>query len=138
MAQEQPANQHQQQQHFQHLRSNRYNTIAHSTSIPADPQVPTLKRDNGHSNNITMDDVFVPRGDTADASNEEMDKFNREELEDFKRFCFMAKPLENRPKVALKVTLMHGCHSARPSRTSGRKITLTLQLYRYCFFFIPL
>ena len=42
---------------------------------------------------------------TVDASDEEMDEFNRE-LEDFKRLCFMAKPLENRPKVALKVTLM--------------------------------
>ena len=104
MAQEQPANQHQQQQHFQHLRSNRYNTIAHYTSIPADPQVPTLKRDSGHSNNITMNDVFVPRDDTVDASDEEMDEFERE-LEDFKRFCFIAKPLEYRPKVALKVTL---------------------------------
>ena len=104
MAQEQPANQHQQQQHFQHSRSNRYNTIAHSTSIPADPQVPTLKTDNGHSNDITMDDVFVPRDDTVDASDEEMDEFDRE-LEDLKRFCFMAEPLENQPKVALKVTL---------------------------------
>ena len=42
MAQEQPANQHQQQQHFQHSWGNRCNTIiAHSTSIPADPQVYT-------------------------------------------------------------------------------------------------
>ena len=35
MAQEQPANQQQQQQQSQHLQSNRHNTIAYSTSIPA-------------------------------------------------------------------------------------------------------
>ena len=91
MAQEQPAYQHQQQQQFQHSRNNRYNTIAHSTSIPADPQVPKLKKDNGHSNIITMDDVFMPRDVTVDVSDEEMDEFDREP--------------ENRPKVALKVTL---------------------------------
>jgi len=51
-----------------------------------------------------MDDVFVPRDDPVDASDEEMDEFDSE-LEDFKRFCFMTKSLENRPKVALKVTL---------------------------------
>ena len=54
MAQEQPANQ---QQLQQHSRSNRYHTIAHYTSIPANSQVPTLKRDNGHSN-ITMDEAI--------------------------------------------------------------------------------
>ena len=47
MAQEQPANQQQQQQQSQHLQSNRYNTIAHYTSIPANSQVPMPKRDNG-------------------------------------------------------------------------------------------
>ena len=52
IAQEQPANQQQQQQKSQHSRSNRYTTIAHYTPIPANSQVPTLKRDNGHSNDI--------------------------------------------------------------------------------------
>ena len=78
MAQEQPANQQQQQQPFQHSRSNSYNTIAHSTSIPANPQVPTLNRSNSHSNNITVDDVFMPRDDPVDTSDEEMDEFDRE------------------------------------------------------------
>ena len=77
MAQEQPANHQQQQQQSQHSRSNRYNTIAHYTSIPANSQVQTLKRDNGHSNNITMDDVFMPRDDPVDASDEEMDEIRQ-------------------------------------------------------------
>ena len=103
MAQEQPANQQQQQQQSQYSQSNRYNTIAHYISIPANSQVPTLKRDNGHSH-IPMDDVFMPRDDPVDASDEEMDEFDRE-LENFKRFCFMANPLGNRPKVALRMNL---------------------------------
>ena len=109
MAQEQPANQ---QQLQQHSRSNRYHTIAHYTSIPANSQVPTLKRDNGPSN-ITMDDVFMPRDDPVDTSDEEMDEFDRE-LENFKRFCFMASPLGNRPKVVVKMNL-RGL-TLRPSR----------------------
>ena len=40
----------------------------------------------------------------VDASVGEMDEVNIE-LEECKRFCFMAKPLENRPKVAVKVDL---------------------------------
>ena len=100
MAQEQPANQQQRQQHSQ---SNRYHTIVHYTSIPANSQVPTLKRDNGLSN-ITMDDVFMPGDDPVYTSDEEMDEFDRE-LENFMRFCFMASPLGNRPKVAVKMNL---------------------------------
>ena len=46
----------------------------------------------------------MPRDDPVDASDEEMDKFDRE-LENFKRFCFMAIPLGNRPKVAVKVNM---------------------------------
>ena len=34
-------------------------------------------RDNGLSN-ITMDDVFMPRDDPVDTSDEEMDEFDRE------------------------------------------------------------
>ena len=45
-----------------------------------------------------MDDVFMLRDDP------EMDEFDRE-LENFKRFCFMASPLGNRPKVAVKISL---------------------------------
>ena len=46
----------------------------------------------------------MPRGDPVDASDEEMDEFGRE-LENFKRFCFMASPLGNQPKVAVKMNL---------------------------------
>ena len=46
----------------------------------------------------------MPRDDPVDTSDEEMDEIDRK-LEDFKRFCFMAKPLENRPKVAVKMNL---------------------------------
>ena len=97
MAQEQPANQQQQQRQSQHLQNSKYNTL--DTSIPVNSQVPILKRDNGHLN-IPMDDVFMPRDDPIDVS----DEFVRE-LEDFKRFCFMASPLGNRPKVAVKMNL---------------------------------
>ena len=104
MAQEQLANQQQQQQQSHHSQNNKYNySIAHYTSIPANSQVPTLKRDNGHSN-FSMDDVFMPRDDPVDVSDEEMDEFDRE-LENFKRFCFMANPLGNRPKVVVKMNL---------------------------------
>ena len=88
MAQEQLANQQQQQQQSHHSQNKKYNniySIAHYTSIPANSQVPTLKRDNGHSN-FSMDDVFMPRDDPVDVSDEEMDEFDRE-LENFKRFC---------------------------------------------------
>ena len=103
MAQEPLANQ-QQQQQLQHSRSNSYNTIAHSSSIPGDPQAPTLKRNHGLSNIFTMDNVFLPRNVPDDASVGKMDEVDRE-LKEFKRFCFMAKPLENRPKVTVKVEL---------------------------------
>ena len=69
MAQEQPANQQKQQQLSQHLQNNRYSTLDHYTSITVNSQVPTLKRDNGHLN-IPMDDVFMPRDDPVDVSNE--------------------------------------------------------------------
>ena len=46
----------------------------------------------------------MPRDDPVDTSDEEMDEFDRE-LENFKRFCFMASPLGNRPKVAVKMNL---------------------------------
>ena len=35
-----------------------------------------------------MDDVFMPRDDPVDASDEEMNETDRE-LEDFKRFCLI-------------------------------------------------
>ena len=103
MAQEQLTNQQQQQQQSHHSQNNQYNSIAHYTAIPANSQFPMLKRDNGHSN-FSMDDVFMPRDDPVDVSDEEMDEFDRE-LENFKRFCFMASPLGNRPKVVVKMNL---------------------------------
>ena len=104
MAQEQPANQQQQQQQSHHSQNNKCNSIAHYTSIPANSQVPTLKWDNGHSNFSMEIDVFMPRDDPVDVSDEEMDEFDRE-LENFKRFCFTASPLGNRPKVVVKMNL---------------------------------
>ena len=106
MAQEQLANQQQQQQQqqqLQHSRNNRYNTVVHSNLIPANPQAPTLKKGNSHSNIVTMDDVFLPRDDPVDVSVGEMDEVDRE-LEEFKRFCFIAKPLEYRPKLPGRYT----------------------------------
>ena len=90
MAQEPLANQQQQQpQQLQHSWSNSYNTIAktiaHSNSIPADPQAPTLKKNHDHSNIVTMNDVFLLRDVPVDASVGEMDEVNRE-LEEFRRF----------------------------------------------------
>ena len=46
----------------------------------------------------------MPRDDPVDVSHEEMDEFDRE-LKNFKRFCFMASPLGNRPKVVVKMNL---------------------------------
>ena len=71
---------------------------------------------------LCLDDVFMPKGDAGNVrklynltsvspensflqtSDDGMDEIDRE-LEEFKRFCFMSKPLENRPKVAVKVNL---------------------------------
>ena len=43
----------------------------------------------------------MPRDDPVDVSDEEFDR----ELENFKRFCFMASPLGNRPRVVVKMNL---------------------------------
>ena len=89
MAQEQLANQLQQQQ--QHLRSSSQGT--------------TQRRDKVHTSNATsLDDVFLPKDDTVNPEDGEMGEIDRE-LEEFKRFCLMNKPLENRPKVAVQVSL---------------------------------
>ena len=61
----------------------------------------------------------MSRDDPVDTSDEEMDEFDRE-LENFKRFCFMASPLGNRPKVAVKMNLrgltLQQLMHPRPSR----------------------
>ena len=78
---------------------------SHSNSVPTNSQAPAQKRDNTHNNNATsLDDVFMPKDDAINASDGEMDEIDRE-LEEFKRFCLMTKPLENRPKVVVKVNL---------------------------------
>ena len=46
----------------------------------------------------------MPKDDAINASDGEMDEIDRE-LEEFKRFCLMTKPLENRPTVVVKVNL---------------------------------
>ena len=89
LAQEQLASQQQQQQ--QHLWNNSQGTAQ--------------RRDSAHTSNATsLDDVFMLKDDTVNPEDGEMDEIDRE-LEEFKRFCLMNKPLENRPKVAVKVNL---------------------------------
>ena len=46
----------------------------------------------------------MPKGDTVNTEDGEIDKINRE-LEEFKNFFLMNKPLENGPKVAVKGNL---------------------------------
>ena len=46
----------------------------------------------------------MPKDDTVNPEDGEMDEIDCE-LEEFKRFCLMNKPLENRPKVAVQVNL---------------------------------
>ena len=50
------------------------------------------------------DDVFIPKDNTIILEDSEMNEIDRE-LEEFKRFCLMVKPLKNRPKVAVQVNL---------------------------------
>ena len=50
------------------------------------------------------DDVFIPKDNTIFLEDSEMNEIDRE-LEEFKRFCLMVKPLKNRPKVAVQVDL---------------------------------
>ena len=86
MAQEQLANQ--QQQHSQ-----------------SSSQGTTKRRDDAHTSNATsLDDVFMPKDETVNSDDSEMDEINCE-LEEFKRFYLINKPLENCPKVAVKVNL---------------------------------
>ena len=40
----------------------------------------------------------MPKDDAINASDGEMEEIDRE-LEEFKRFCLMTKPLENRPRL---------------------------------------
>ena len=58
------------------------------------------------SNSIatSQDDLFVPKNNTVILEDGEMNEIDRE-LEEFKRFCLMTKPLKNRPKVAVQVNL---------------------------------
>ena len=102
-AQEQLTNQ-QQQQHLQ----SRYSTTlgySHSYSVPSCSQGITQKRDNVHTSNATsLDGVLMPKDDTVNPEDGEMNEIDHE-LEEFQRFCLMNKPLENCPKVAVKVNL---------------------------------
>ena len=50
------------------------------------------------------DDVFMPKDNTVILEDGGMNEFDRE-LEEFKRFCLMIKPPQNRPKVAVQVNL---------------------------------
>ena len=42
--------------------------------------------------------LFMPKDDAINASDGEMEEIDHE-LEEFKRFCLMTKPLENRPRL---------------------------------------
>ena len=52
----------------------------------------------------SLDDVFMPKDNTVIPEDGEINE-NDPELEEFKRFCLMIKPLKNRPKVAVQVNL---------------------------------
>ena len=58
------------------------------------------------SNSIatSVDDVFMPKDNTVIPEDGEMNEIDLE-LEEFKRFCLMIKPLKNRPKVAVQMNL---------------------------------
>ena len=70
-----------------------YNTIH---QVVKDKEI--LGRDNRE------DDVFMPKDYTVILEDGKMNEIDRE-LEEFKRFCLMIKPLKNRPKVAVQVNL---------------------------------
>ena len=66
-----------------------YNTIH---QVAKDKEI--VGRDN------PANDVFMPRDNTVILEDGGMNEINRE-LEEFKRFCLMIKPPQNRPKVAV-------------------------------------
>ena len=70
-----------------------YNTIH---QVAKDKEI--MGRDN------CEDDVSMPKNNTVILEDGEMNEIDRE-LEEFKRFCLMIKPLRNRPKVAVQVNL---------------------------------
>ena len=73
--------------------------------MPADTQGELHRRRTLQIGSSTsLDDVFLPKDDVVNADDEEVDEIDRE-LEEFKRFCLMNKPLENRPKITVKVNL---------------------------------
>ena len=70
-----------------------YNTIH---QVAKDKEI--MGRDNRE------DDVSIPKDNTVILEDGEMNEIDRE-LEEFKRFCLMIKPLKNRPKIAVQVNL---------------------------------
>ena len=52
----------------------------------------------------SLGDVLIPKDNTVIPEDGEMDEIDHE-LEEFKRFCLMIKPLKDRPKVAVQVNL---------------------------------
>ena len=70
-----------------------YNTIH---QVVKDKEI--MGRDNHE------DDVSMPKDNTVILEDGEMNEIDRE-LEEFKRFCLMTKPLKNRPKIAVQVNL---------------------------------
>ena len=70
-----------------------YNTIH---QVAKDKEI--MGRDNRE------DDLSMPKDNTVILEDGEMNEIDRE-LEEFKRFCLMIKPLKNRPKIAVQVNL---------------------------------
>ena len=65
-------------------------------------QVAKDKENMGRDNRD--DDVFMPKDNKVILEDGGMNEIDRE-LEEFKRFCLMIKPLQNRPKVAVQVNM---------------------------------
>ena len=86
-----------------------YNTVH---QIAKDKEI--MERDNreawfhyAHTSNsmaTSQDDVFMPKDSTVILEDGEMNEIDRE-LEEFKQFCLMIKPLKNHPKVAVQMNL---------------------------------
>ena len=77
----------------QNFYSGDYNTIR---QVAKDKEI--MGRDNRE------DDMFMPKDNTVILEDGEMNEIDLE-LEEFKRFCLMIKPLKNRSKVAVQVNL---------------------------------
>ena len=65
-------------------------------------QVAKDKENMGRDN--CDDDVFMPKDNKVILENGGINEIDRE-LEEFKRFCLLIKPLQNCPKIAVQVNM---------------------------------